>query len=123
MNKNVRVELGPERNVIRIFRNKSWRELPVESVQLMDRAAAVKQIRIQVYDRAYNDSRGTVECENCGRGIEWTTMEMNEKVPKGSGGEVSLSNCEALCHRCHQGNPDSAHGNRRWQTAKLSPKD
>jgi hypothetical protein len=32
---------------------------------------------------------------------------------------VSVENCEALCHACHQGDADSAHGNRRFQSAKI----
>jgi 5-methylcytosine-specific restriction endonuclease McrA len=124
MSKTVRVEIGPEGNVLRIFRNKEWKDLPTESVRLMDRSEAVKAVRVQVFDRAFNEDTEQIECERCGRKINWSTGEMNEVVPKGSGGEVSLANCEALCNRCHTGSPDSAHGNRRWQTAKLSsPKE
>lgn len=88
----------------------------------MDKAHAVGAIRAQVFDRATGDSLAgeeLSECEICGRIIRWDTFEMNERIPKGSGGEVSLENCEALCYACHQGRPDSAHGDRRWQTAKI----
>ena len=117
--KSVRVQLGLDGRPIRIFRDKSWRDFPEDFVRIMDKRSAVGCIREQVYER----SRGEAgpECERCGRTITWKTMEMNEIIPKGSGGEVSLSNCEALCHACHQGGPNSAHGNRRWQTSKLSP--
>ena len=117
--KIVRVQLDLDGKPIRIFRDKSWRDLPEEFVQKMDKRAAVGCIREEVYER----SRGLYGpgCERCGRTIAWDTFEMNEIIPKGSGGEVSLENCEALCHACHQGGPDSAHGNRRWQTSKLSP--
>ena len=89
----------------------------------MDRAKAVGAIRAQVYDRAEVENEEH-ECERCGRFITWDSFEMNEIRPKGAGGgktggEVSLENCEALCHGCHQGSPDSAHGNRRWQTSKI----
>jgi 5-methylcytosine-specific restriction endonuclease McrA len=119
--KTVRVELGPNGLPCRIFRDKSWRDLPEESVRKMDKAAAVGAIRAQVFDRASGEDGDYTECERCGRRITWDGFEMNEKLPKGSGGEVSLKNCEALCHACHQGGPDSAHGDRRWQTSKLSP--
>lgn len=90
----------------------------------MDRGKAVGAIRAQVYDRSENQETGDHECERCGRYITWESFEMNEKRPKGAGGgktggEVSLQNSEALCHGCHQGNKDSAHGNRMWQTSKI----
>ena len=137
--KLVRVELGDEGLPIRIFRDKSWRTC-TNPVQLMDRAKAVCSIREQVFDRTeIRESNNPLtrvceevgfttehECERCGRRITWETFEMNEIRPKGAGGgktggEVRLENCEALCHQCHTGSPDSAHGNRRWQTAKLDP--
>jgi hypothetical protein len=73
----------------------------------MDRALAVGSIREQVR-RGANDC-----CERCGKVLTEVTGEMHETLPKGNGGEVSLANCEWLCHRCHQGDKDSAHGNRR----------
>jgi hypothetical protein len=121
MTKLVRVQIGPNGLPIRIFRDKSWRYLPEDEVQIMDRANAVGAIRAQVFDRSETEDGNNNECENCGRYITWKSFEMHESLPKGSGGEVSVENCEALCHKCHTGSPDSAHGNRRWQTAKLSP--
>jgi 5-methylcytosine-specific restriction endonuclease McrA len=127
--KLVRVEIGNEGLPIRIFRDKSWLDLPVEQVLKMDRAMAVRAIRLQVFQRASKgkgiDYAG--DCEKCGRFIWWETFEMNEIRPKGAGGgktggEVSLDNCEALCSSCHQTGPDAAHKDRRWQTAKLDPK-
>ena len=125
MSKTVRIEIGPEGNVVRIFRDKTWKDFPTESVRLMDRASAVKQIRVQVHDRSFNEDAGHTECERCGRQISWLTFEMHETIPKGKGGEVSLDNCEALCHNCHTAGPDAAHADRKWQTAKLpsSPKE
>ena len=117
--KQVRTQIGLNGLPIRIFRDKSWRDLPEDQVQKMDKAHAVGAIRAQVYDRSETKDEWH-ECEKCGRLISWESFEMNEKIPKGSGGEVSLSNCEALCHPCHQGNSDSAHGNRRWHTAKIT---
>ena len=117
LGKQVRVEIGPNGLPCRIFRDTSWKTC--DSVQIMDRAKAVGAIRAQVYDRSQAPEGEHHECERCGRYITWDWFEMHETVPKGSGGEVSLENCEALCHGCHQGNTDSAHGNRRWQTSKI----
>ena len=120
MGKQVRAEIGPNGLPCRIFRDASWKTC--DSVQIMDRAKAVGAIRAQVYERATGDSPAggeLSECERCGRIIRWETFEMHETIPKGKHGEVSLSNCEALCHACHQGGPDSAHGNRRWHTSKI----
>lgn len=120
--KLVHVELGDSGLPCRIFRDRSWRNFPEDRIALISKAEAVKSIRDRVFVRAKNDD-GTAECERCGRYITWESFEMNEKIPKGSGGEVSLSNCEALCHDCHQGHPDSAHGNRRWQSAKIKSEE
>ncbi len=120
MGKLVRVEIGPNGLPCRIFRDKSWKTC--DSVQIMDRGKAVGAIRAQVFDRATGDSPagGEIsECERCGRFIRWETFEMHETVPKGKGGEVSLSNCEALCRDCHQTGPDAAHADRRWQSSKI----
>ena len=120
MTKQIHVELGPEGKPIRIFNNKDW--LNCEHTVLMDRALAVRSIREQVFERSIvweppEDEHN--ECERCGRTIDWSSFEMHEEIPKGKRGEVSLENCKALCHQCHTGRPDSAHGNRRWQTAKI----
>jgi hypothetical protein len=119
-NKQVRVESGLN-GPVRIFRDKQWLDFPPELVQIMDRAVAVKNIRLQVFERAFNVDIWNAECERCGRGITWDTMEMHEQVPKGKGGEVALNNCEALCINCHTAGPDAAHADRRWQTQKLDP--
>lgn len=116
MSKLVRVQLSPEGLPIRIFRNKDWRLLPEEEVAILTKQEAVGKIRQAVYHRSNSF------CERCGRRITWDSLEMHETLPKGKGGEVSLENCEALCHQCHTGSPDSAHGDRRWQTAKINPR-
>jgi 5-methylcytosine-specific restriction endonuclease McrA len=123
MSKQVHVQIGLNGLPIRIFRDRSWRDLPADQVQIMDRASAVYAIRVQVFDRAEAEG-GWNECERCGRLIGWNTFEMNEILPKGkgggkTGGEVSVENCEALCKPCHQTGPDAAHSNRRWHTAKI----
>jgi len=118
--KIVHVEMGLNGLPIRIFRDKKWLDYPTVEIT---KAEAVKGIRTQVFRRCWNPLSGNFECEKCGRTITWISGEMNERIPKGSGGEVSLDNCEALCRSCHQTGPDAAHKDRRWQTAKLSPKE
>ena len=125
MAKTVRVLIGKNGLPKRIFRDKQWLDFPSNTVVSMDRSEAVKIIREQVFDRCHvyilDAGYDFHECERCSKSINWMTMEMHERIPKGKGGEVSLENCEALCHSCHTGSPDSAHGNRRWQTSKISP--
>lgn len=121
MAKSVRVQLGEDSLPIRIFKDRSWRLLPSHQVQLMDRARAVGIIRVQVFERAFNEEINQFECERCGRVITPATGEMHEVVPKGSGGEVSLENSEAICRNCHTAGPDAAHAGRRWHPAKLRP--
>lgn len=116
MPKLVRVEIGPNGLPCRIFRTKDWKTC--DSVQIMDRGKAVGAIRAQVYDRSESEN-GDHECERCGRYITWDSFEMNEKKLKSLGGEVSMSNCEALCKSCHQTGPDAYHANRRWQSSKI----
>ena len=97
---------------MRIFRttkaavsSKAWEE---NRVARIDRKVAVGQIRRRVFDR------DQYRCTTCDNFVTWDTGEMNEKVFKGKQGEVSLDNCETLCHNCHQSSPYSVHGNRRW---------
>lgn len=111
------VEIGINGLPCRIFRTKEWKTC--DSVQIMDRGKAVGAIRAQVYDRSEAPEGEHHECERCGRYITWDWFEMHETIPKGKGGEVSLSNCEALCKACHQTGPDAAHADRRWQSAKI----
>jgi 5-methylcytosine-specific restriction endonuclease McrA len=121
--KMVHVSLGEDGRATHIFKGKNWLNCNGEML-LIDRGKAVGQIRQQVFERcSVEGSSDWHECERCGRTITWETMEMHETLPKGSGGEVSLENCEALCHQCHQGAEDSAHGNRRWHSAKISSEE
>src|ERR1017187_4259079 len=114
-----RVLVEVDRNgVIRIFKtvraaasSPAWEQ---NRVARMDRGIAVGQIRRRVFERDEE------QCVRCGEPQLWDSFEMNEKIFKGKGGEVSLDNCEILCHNCHQGGPLSVHGNRRWQSAKLT---
>lgn len=117
-NKLVHVEIGLNNLPFRIFRTKDWRFLPEEKTRILSKAKAVGAIRAQVFDRSESEN-GEHECERCGRLVQWETFELHETVPKGKHGEVSVANCAALCHNCHTGSPDSAHGSRRWKTAKI----
>lgn len=96
--------------VVRIFKNPA-RARTYEgpgTVSFMARKDATERIRRAVYERAGG------RCRDCGKAITWSTMQMHEQLPRGSGGEISLTNSVALCHACHQGSaPGSAHYNRR----------
>ena len=91
--------------------------LPEETIQQWPRSEAVKTIRDQVFARSGG------ECEDCGARVTKVTGEMHERLPRGKGGEISMTNCCFLCHACHQGRPDSEHGARRFQTSKKGPNE
>lgn len=112
--KMVRVQLGEAGLPSRIFRDKSWRLLPEDEVVWMPKKDAVESIRRQVFDKA--DYR----CHDCGNPTNWLSGEMHEVLPKGKGGEVSIDNSVCLCHNCHTGSKNSRHGDRRWQSSKLT---
>jgi HNH endonuclease len=115
----VRAQVDEQGKVIRVFR--TTREgilygvkFP-EFVKTLPLAEAVGEIRRQVFERAEG------ACEWCGAKLTWETGEMHERLPKGKGGEQSIYNGVALCASCHRAPKESsAHGNRRWQTAKVS---
>lgn len=86
--------------------------LPSERIREWPKTEAITAIRRQVF------ARDEGECRHCGKIVTWDNAEMNEIHFKGRGGEVSVENCELLCYSCHQGRPDSVHGDRRWQSAK-----
>jgi 5-methylcytosine-specific restriction endonuclease McrA len=95
-------------NIIRIIRKHTEvYSLPPERVQQVAKSVAVGEIRRQVVARAGG------QCEHCGKRLTPGVGEMNEKIPKGRGGEVSLDNCEFLCYPCHQGK-NGVHGDRFW---------
>ncbi len=119
MSKIVRVLLGENGRVSKIFRDRTWREYPAEVIREMPKADAVGDIRDQVFERNRNPLTGQIECGRCGRTITKHTGQMHETQLKSLRGEVSLSNCEALCGSCHQTGTDAAHKDRRWQTAKI----
>lgn len=71
----------------------------------MDRARAVVHIRSRVYARAKG------RCEKCNETLTPNTAHMDEKVSRGEGGNISLTNCWLLCSMCHIG-PTGEHSNR-----------
>lgn len=126
MEKKVRVLVGENNLPARIFRkDKEWLKFEPHEWIWMGKADAVGLIRLQVFERTggrvfEGETLVKGKCEECDRYITWDSMEQHERIFKGKGGEVSLENCIALCHNCHTGSPTSAHGDRRWQTAKLT---
>lgn len=106
------VELSRDGQVVRIFRHR-WQAVQSPAYDLglvteWPRFDATGSVRKQVYLRANG------ECERCGERITYKNGEMDEKVSRGEGGEVSLDNCWMLCHSCHTGENDySEHGYRR----------
>ncbi len=106
------VERDTHGQVIRIFRNLKMALEQSDAIEQIERAEAVASIRMQVFNRA------GWRCERCGAPLTYQTGQMDERVSKGEGGEVSLDNCWLLCHGCHQGRPDAEHGNRQPQFGK-----
>jgi len=104
-----RVEVDEGGGVVRVFRTvhdailfEHDHPLLVKTIRYRD---AVEEVRRRVYER----SKGA--CEWCGKTITWKSLHMHEQLPRGNGGEISLSNSAALCARCHL---DVAHANRQW---------
>lgn len=114
----VQAQVDEQGKVVRIFRTTReavlYRVKFPEFVKTMPKELAVGDLRRQVFDRA------RWACEWCGCVLTWSTGEMNEKIPRGNGGEQSLENCNLLCADCHRApKASSMHGNRRWHTAKV----
>lgn len=110
LTKLVYVELDDSGQILGVITHKKSIQLPDANVKQLPKAEAVREIRKKVFER----SKGL--CEWCGQNIIWNSFEMHETTFKSDGGMVSLENSVALCHQCHQGREDSAHGDRRWQT-------
>lgn len=92
---------------IRIFRNAADARLSGAEITEWPRVDAVRSIREQVYKRASG------QCERCGKRLSWKQMHMDERVPRGQGGEVSLDNSWCLCAGCHILDPWAEHSNGR----------
>lgn len=98
-------EVDPQGNPVRIFRfNKEAISFNLSggAIALWPKGEAIKAIREQVFLRC-NSS-----CELCGRWVDRTTGEMDEKHARGklandgTYGEYSLKNSRFLCKPCHR---------------------
>lgn len=93
---------------VRILKHFGHPSYPDGVITEWPRVDCVRGIREAVYRRAEG------YCERCGTRVTRKTGEMDEKILRSLGGEISLENSWLLCHSCHTGHPDSKHGNRRW---------
>ena len=107
--KRVWVELSPAGKVIRIFRSKRAAVESETRIEQRPKAEAVEELRWNLFIAV-----GGV-CERCGNWISWNSMHMHERVPRGKGGEQSLSNSQALCGSCHIGK-SGVHRDRRLRS-------
>lgn len=62
---------------------------------LGNRAETLESIRRQVFER------DNWTCVHCGRKMSWYVGELDEKISRGKGGEISVENGQTLCHTCH----------------------
>ena len=111
-NRRVWVEVDLAGNPIRILKHVRFGS-DLARIREMPKFDAVGAIRKQIWQRCGG------RCEWCGKPVTesgplWRRMHMHEKIPKGSGGEVSLDNGVGLCQNCHEHSPE-AHGNRKPQ--------
>jgi len=100
--------------LVRIFRSEQDASQSAGNVVRLSKPEAILQLRKQVFARSRN------ECERCGKFLTWNTMHMDEKLPRGKGGEYSMENCQAICYGCHLGRPDSQHVARNPQFGKVA---
>ncbi len=87
-----------DRRVVRIFKNtKAAMVASVDGVLPFfgNREEAIEQIRWQVFER------DNWTCVHCGRKMSWYVGELDEKISRGQGGEISVENGQTLCHVCH----------------------
>ena len=83
-------------------------EAPFGRVVLdVPRSEAVGDIRRAVFNR------DEYQCRHCGALVTWNTGHLDEIVPRGKGGEVSVENGQTLCAKCHIVGPESKHGKTR----------
>jgi 5-methylcytosine-specific restriction endonuclease McrA len=53
-------------------------------------------------------------CKVCDKYVTEKQAHMNEKVPRGKGGKISLDNSEIICYFCHmEVNSKWSHGDRK----------
>jgi hypothetical protein len=94
------VQLGENGLATRIFSHQKemFFECPPEAKSMeMDRALAIRQIRVQIWDRQNG------ACVRCPALLTWESMHMHERKSRGRGGNYGLDNSEGLCFACHLG--------------------
>jgi hypothetical protein len=111
MRKIVWVEYGIGGQITRIFKNQKQAFQLAADPKICFKDIATASIRHQVYER----QKG--QCLDCGReapyeGNLFERMHLDEIVPRGQGGLVSLDNCQCLCPDCHL---NGKHGSRKPQ--------
>lgn len=108
--KKVWVVLGVDGRAIEILKNeKHAAQLQDVRVGYLHRSVATEQIRRQIYAQQLR------ACAHCGSPVTWYTMELHERLWRGRGGEISVSNSVGLCNTCHQKDPIAGHGKRAVQ--------
>ncbi len=112
------VQLGENGLAAKIFSHQKemFFECPSDAKAIeMERALAVRQIRVQIWDR----QDGT--CIRCPKLVTWNGAHLHELESRGRGGNISLENSEILCADCHIG-PQGAHSNRLPKFTKRTEK-
>lgn len=112
------VQLGENGLACKIFSHQKemFFECPADAKAIeMERALAVRQIRVQIWDR----QDGT--CIRCPKILTWAGMHMHEREHRGRGGNYSLENSEGLCFDCHLG-ADGVHQEKQLKFTKRAEK-
>lgn len=92
------VEIDFAGEFVRILKPREAFLLEPEVIRQYPRAEAIKKIRARVFELAKNT------CKFCGRRAEPEGPmkgDMHEVIPRGQGGEISITNSVALCRSCH----------------------
>lgn len=106
----VDVLLDEQQKVIAIFQSRHEALLHPDwdlgRVRLnVSRADAVYDIRRAVFER------DDYTCRHCGEYVG-KNGHLDEVIPRGLGGSVSVANGQVLCAKCHILGPESKHGGR-----------
>jgi len=113
MPRQVWVEFGDDGKVLRICKNQKT-AVGFFRIGFVLRTQAVEEIRRQIWER---DNK---RCTHCGTIVTWHMMNMHERVWRGRGGEVSVSNGTTLCESCHVDDPIAGHGKRKVRFGESS---
>lgn len=111
------IEMDESNNIIRIFRNQGL----ANASEAYDRGKVFEYPRKEAVGaiRNYIMLRAKNLCERCGKFCSINVGEMDEKVSRGSGGEISIFNSWWLCKNCHRLDDFAEHGNRCWGGQKV----